>query len=528
MPGGLRHQAAEDLFFAIFILALVVARSWFRAYHEDLHLYDETLYLHHGLHAFERMPPADWAPLYAFWYGLWSKIVPDPIRLYYFNWSLLLATNLALVRLILRAVGMQRIPIILILAWFAFMDVHNIPPSVTSFSMVFAGFAVLGVLRAIRPARGLCVAACWFVLSAFVRPESLATALAILLATVYLAMRQRERWQETLFLSVLPILLFGLLLVGLGNPLKGYRPLIAFGQHYAINVHETRRPDVDPWKDWSLLTRPAFGSADSPWSAAQNNPEEFLWHVGRNVRSTAIQAVRQWSPDLEGQPTLAMVLAGLFAGLLITGWWRVVRSRKRVVVPSERIVALMWLTACVLGTTLLVSLIIYPRPHYLMASILPLLTLAGMGLAGKHPGRPLTMVIVAVALILIMPGEGILTPWWTRSWTRASEPVPPNLAMAQCLQTLPAPTTDRRVVFEYHFDTSTYARWQGKPRAVWQCKTFASCSTGAQVILLDAELRRYFTNHGDETLERFLQDPKAAGFRLFCEPGPDSTVFVRM
>ncbi len=56
---------------------------------------------------------------------------------------------------------------------------------------------------------------------------------------------------------------------------QGDRAFFAFGQHFALNVVESRQLVIDPWPVWDRFVREAFPHATTIPDALRENPSAF-------------------------------------------------------------------------------------------------------------------------------------------------------------------------------------------------------------------------------------------------------------
>src|SRR5258708_27418370 len=103
----------------------------------DIGMFDEGLYLYHGVTLLHGLPGADAAPLYAVWYFILSLLQPDRAALYYLNYKLMTVLPVLLLYLVLRRYKVGLIPATVI-AFFFLIESINLPvwPKVSHFSVI--------------------------------------------------------------------------------------------------------------------------------------------------------------------------------------------------------------------------------------------------------------------------------------------------------------------------------------------------------------------------------------------------------
>jgi hypothetical protein len=232
---------------------------------------------------------------------------------------------------------------------------------------------------------------------------------------------------------------------GLGSPKgKGDRAIAAFGQHYALNRNNAGARTENPWHHWELYVRDDFGDSKTLGEAWEANPRAFLWHVGTNVRTVPSVLRAAAAPHIDltllGYPhvtpqrspprhpqTEAITRWALLTVLAVGLFGAAVGLRRQLLGRDEGrgLVVLVFVLGLVAAPALASSLVIYPRFHYLLPTIVFGIGLAAGGL--RHfpvPERWAAMRVprpAAVALATALLATLTLTV--------------PNRASGWCLQT---------------------------------------------------------------------------------------------
>src|SRR4051812_33144649 len=95
------------------VVAMAVKLVWSVDTAHDLMLNDEAIQLERGFRLFHPgdpndprgLPPPEYGPVYSFWYAFLHLFERDPIRLYYLNYSCLVAMTSAALYALPRALG---------------------------------------------------------------------------------------------------------------------------------------------------------------------------------------------------------------------------------------------------------------------------------------------------------------------------------------------------------------------------------------------------------------------------------------
>jgi hypothetical protein len=200
---------------------------------------------------------------------------------------------------------------------------------------------------------------------------------------------------------------------------------VAFGQHYALGRNGWT-DSYSPWLRWEETVRQDFGTADTVAKAASANPAAFAAHVERNAALLLERFVGLFKPVLplgDGASYAVRVGLGLVlvAGLIL-GVWRLRAT------SQPRGVILLMVSCAVLAPSFVSSLIIHPRPHYLLSPLGPLAAFAAWGYGGlpsfraASVPRGLVAGVLCVAVLALLPGRGgaDVAPWWLRAYRERS------------------------------------------------------------------------------------------------------------
>ena len=409
----------------------------------DVGLDDETIYLdgarYLGIHF---LPLAESSPLYPRWYRLLTIFEPDPLHLYFLNW-LVLTTSLPLVLYALarRSGAPLWAASVAAMAWAGSSSILSWP-HVSMFATLVLGVGALATTFTEDARFSGAIAAATLSTAALARAELALPAIAfcafyIVYALVFALRRKnpcptRKRALIGAGIAIAAPFALRLLVGSTANPFAHGREFFAFGQHYALNIVESRRLPLDPWTNWFPIAREAFPKAESVAEAARENPHAFLWHVGRNVSNVrfAFEELLTPLPHL-GKLLEWMVIVPLGAVLLlgVVGCFRLRGSGSRL---------LRWipLAAAVACATAASMVLIYPRPHYALAlCYLLVAALAGAcgNLHGILPWAPPSsrlvhrgQIALVVALALFLTAAPTRRPGAAPSLLSAAVPPPPQ------------------------------------------------------------------------------------------------------
>jgi hypothetical protein len=487
----------------VYACVVALARALQRATTVDVEFDDESWYLNAGLDFMRSGPPtAEGSPLYALWYWIESRFVPDPISLYYANWGVLVCATLIALAAALRAVGAGRLGTFVVVSVFSGLSYFEVWPHVTLLSGALVLAAVAVAASQASAARGLSAAAALLAFAVFVRPELLVAFALCVVAAVVAAVRERQ-----LAVLVVPAVTIAVLCAAFGAPLGGSRSMLAFGQHYARNVATARGLDVDFWNEWERFVRADFGAASTPAAALRANWRAFAWHVGRNlvaVPTSAYVAISAPVRALLGTPLVAALAVGVARA--------VGRARR-----DPRALRLLVVGGAIAVSWAVSATIVAPRVHYAMASFVALVPLATSGLLGlRWPWAPPRPLVVVPATLLLVGCAG---------WVPTRGPLP-HVATVRLLRTVP-PSPARVAILEPDFGRGVYAGIRHTRLRQADCTPFGACleTRRPDVVVCDARLRAHYA--GDEGFRAFERSPGESGYREERVAGTDVRVYVR-
>ena len=297
---------------------------------------DESIYLASGVRMLvpgypndaRGLPSGSFGPLYSCWYFVLHLFEHDLTRLYFLNWSLLVALVCLAQYALQRALGGSVVFAMLttfLLATSRFFDVW---PYVAHFAALVVLVGATVAVRA-RSSRAFARCVLWTLLAgAFVRPElALAFVFAAVSALVVgaIAARRRTRWRS-LVVDVALVALPAAILGGVfGNPMGGTRAFYAWGQHYAVQEVMRHQLAQDPWLEWYSFVQRDFGSVNDLSSALRANPAAFLEHFWLDALASPHSIYEIFEPGLLLPPSVERVFPVLmfaFVALGVLGLWR--------------------------------------------------------------------------------------------------------------------------------------------------------------------------------------------------------------
>lgn len=449
MPTALGSRASKpdslDFIFFLISASLALWVGYVSRNIVDIGLYDESNYLHSGIEIAQgKLPEASGAPLYAFWYFGLNLLSGGPVSAYYLNYAILSAAITALIYLFLRV---YRIGKASSLAWsMVFMVSYaNIPvwPKVSNLALIFILFAAIASALFKSVGQRISIAIITTAIITYLRPEFAFGWIAAFLSGIYYLtqclLKSTRIPKGDLYIFLVSVALSLGLLASFGNPLQGSRSFIAFGQHYSLHYVRWNNLEINPWTNWNEIVAKSFGDANSIGSALRANPVAFFGHLVSNFTMFPRELGKLFIPwlaiaikgnilALKGVSIRLVGFASIGAILILylIGGWRfkpssfkqgLVRIYKDI---SSRMEALLFLVLFVLSIPLGISLLIYPRSHYLIM-LLPVVLLVcaiftddvigtRLAIARLARKRVATFLCIGFAIFIAVAIAGVTSP----------------------------------------------------------------------------------------------------------------------
>ena len=468
-------------------------------------------------------PSPDWAPLYSGWYGVWSFVVHDPIRLADVSWTALVVGITVLLYALARRLDQPPHVALVIAAAPLLTSFFHVEPYPGLLSLLI----LLGAARLALACRGdlerRSVLLGGMAFAGFVRPE---VAIGFVVGTFALGVWVTAKWRARTagVRPVVPALALGssaILFAVFGNPFGGDRSFFAFSQHYAFEVSRREHLSINPWVRYAEITTRDFGASTSIGAAARANPRGFSRHILHNVGELPgnvldLCSLRRSITTAASVPWLA-ASAVIIAVIAIALGVCIARTRR----ADDARRAVIELFVLVAVAALPGILIVFPRAHHLYAlcAIGWLLGASFVADEGRRRLRPravpsgLYAMGVAIAVWLLMP--------------TASRSVPGPMPMRKAAEALRVARLQPVRALELGVGYLAFAGHDGPILSGWADNEplpvlLRDRAVGIVVLgELNLQQRRFAS---DPDMQAFLGSPQEYGFcELYRDPG-----FVRV
>lgn len=561
-------------FLGIAFIALLVFKTGYSFQRVvDIAVSDEGRYLGQGVRLLELgFPSPQWAPLYALWYFLLSKLpfARDTVQLYYLSYSLLSFSVPVLLYIYLRRISVYPI-VALLTSWLYLVSYSNLGvwPYPTKFAALCLVVLLIVATFLPRSTHYTLLTIVLLVVS-FVRPEyAPAFVIAVLAGIGMVLVRTRQQgWpylKAALPKGILVAALTVTLVALMGDPLAGTRNLDAFSQHFSMNYVSWTGSSASPWVNNAAIMREVFGKVETISQVARNNPGAFGRHVFTNAvhyPGSLLEMVFKLhlSGQLRSEVAVNAVNLALGGLALLTVVASVVLNvqyrRKRISLEENktkppllpalhqpankehvRFVGLLFLFVSM--SAVASSLLIYPRYHYLQIQALLLLILgalfisntAGLYQAAGPAPRKTAVLLSTVGIVLLLITPSLAFGWMLGAPKQTRTDVKNTIFM---LRDMDIKTPVNFVTFggspTFSYDIYLGENYHKIPSTA-KAESFdeflkrlpINMVVWPEQLLFDARFQ------DDDQFKAFIEDPQSLGFLAFVVPESNGqrSVFVK-
>ncbi|HLP46334.1 MAG TPA: hypothetical protein VK469_10320, partial [Candidatus Kapabacteria bacterium] len=254
------NDKTKKILVEIFFVAIITAVC-FKLLHDiskvmDIQFADETAYLNRGVHFGWRSLFVDGFVYYA-WYKLLSLAVKDNVTLYYVNYCILFSLLPLLMYGLLRKMGRKHFSAAFFSIAILIANIHIIAwPFITRFAICIIFLTCLAIFAIKNEKSKYLAALCGLILLLYTRPEYVLSLILFSgVSIAYLVYRfVKSRQRVYAFLAIITLLL-SMFIVFIKNPAGEERSVVAFGQHYALNLHQEGKITINPNTNWQKIMK---------------------------------------------------------------------------------------------------------------------------------------------------------------------------------------------------------------------------------------------------------------------------------
>jgi hypothetical protein len=427
-----------DVALVLFVAGLGVKAAYGGWEIHDLDAADECCYMIVGLSVGKQgIPPVESSPIYILWDGLLGRLGVPATNIPFVSWAGLACLLPASLYILVRALGGGRLAALVaggLLPATTLIDIYPYPMHLATVVLAL-GTALAACFR--RAAPTAAVLGLTLLLATFTRPEFLYSLYLFVplagLGGAWMLWRRPESRRSVLISAVGFAAAAGLVLWVFGSPKgEGRRSLVAFGQHYALNRALAGARPENPWHQWRMYVRDDFGDAATLGDVWRANREAFLWHVKTNagnlpkhLREAAaprvdLRSLHEWHVFPSDQPpkhprTVSIARRGMLAALVFGLVGAVIGLRRQLTGREEggKLPVAVLMLGLVAAPAVAASLIVYPRFHYLIPTIVFAAALVAAGcrhlpVPSRLRGRLVSFIAIvgaAIGLALVVPNR---------------------------------------------------------------------------------------------------------------------------
>ncbi len=380
----------------------------------DILFYDESIYLHQGLNFNWGMIFKD-GFVYRLWYLLLSLIAGDAVNLYYVNYILLIWLNPFLIYFVLRKLQIERFYCSLFGLLFLISNVNVTSwPFITRFALALILGTLILMMRAQTMKSKFYIVLGGLFLLVYTRPEYILSWLLFsLIAVMYLIFRYLKTRKQVMLVAVMVTVICSGFIFIIKSPAQTRRSMMAFGQHYALNLYKQGKITINPNTNWKKILKEDFQTDDSLMSAFMSNPKAMVNHMIANVKVIPYQMMQHFFPFgiRTGfiKKALLVILCLLFVLQMVFVF--VKKWKQKSLWGEDKNEAIFDLISLIIMLPLLISIVfIYPREHYLLILMALICMLAAKHippLSDKMVPVPLKYAVMVIILFFI--------PWYATS-----------------------------------------------------------------------------------------------------------------
>ncbi|MCC6516059.1 MAG: hypothetical protein IT275_06850 [Chitinophagales bacterium] len=347
----------------------------------DISFDDEVKYMRYGLDMFAQIKN-DWGPTYNMWYKLLSVFEHRPIELYLLNYKIIILLTASTLFAFLYSYGISFIASM----WMALcMLVSNVNivnyPRISAFVVaLFLWCLIINKLFITSKSKQYILICFVLFVAAFARPELMLSFFLFLIFTMYY-IYQSKTFKATLVFSIPFIIIIWMLLDIVQLPANTYmgkdRIYGVFCQHYTLKYIYQNKLDYALFIDWIAFSKKQFPNCNTFLDIVKNHPLTVITGILTNAKIFLLVVLASLSEFLYPKflfyrkylEILSVVL------LIILPLFALIPKQKRQFfwsrVTPERELLLILLVFALPG--LVSAFVFFPRPHYLLFLLIPLL-----------------------------------------------------------------------------------------------------------------------------------------------------------
>ncbi|MFN8237255.1 MAG: hypothetical protein U0T77_03720 [Chitinophagales bacterium] len=396
------------------LLLLVIGIKWSigLSRHMDILFGDEAEYMRNGLDLFHVIRN-DWGPAYNIWYKFLSFFFSDTIQLYYANYII---GGIAVAVLLFIALSSLRIHYLtaLYISFCFFVSSVNINtwPRVSHFVLLMVLGSIIFISKLNSAAKKCLTFSILLYICSYARPDLFIAFLVVLSLSVFFMYREKENLKSFLpyLLVLLLAVLFFQLIFGFPSPTyKGglNRLYSAFCQHYTMNYKYRTGAHFDAVTEWIEFCKSKFPDCLSITDVIKKHPGEFAANLFFNIRhyllllfTTSLSFIFP-TGIFTGKKAMLVAIILFLSAFGVISFHKEKRSHFIHLLNQHK---LLLFFLFVFGLPSIgMSIIIFPRPHYILLHSLLLVFILALVLQSIfHTVRFNYRLSVGIGLLLLL------------------------------------------------------------------------------------------------------------------------------
>lgn len=337
---------------------------------------DDSHYMQFGF----RLPNKiyrDFGPIYSAWFKLLKVVLREPFVIYFTSFMIITCATPIALFVFLRGLKMERIIAFMLALFFLCSDINlcfNAWPKISHFTIFFVFLVAWASNYVHRTTTKLILATIFIFVSAYIRPEyMLSFGMLTFLTFGWIIAKEKFKISNVeKGLLVLSIFIFVFFYFMPGLPLSDERrTALAFQQHFAWNYqHWFNLPDAN-WFNYRETTAKYFGDASSIVGFLKANPEWFFKHVFFNISNYFILIYEKIGSIFLSKPIFGLPFWTGWLLFIVVLMYKIITISFKIYLQQvlsffTKHLTLFFILCAITIPSLISSIIIYPREHYLV------------------------------------------------------------------------------------------------------------------------------------------------------------------
>jgi hypothetical protein len=394
----------------------------------DIPLSDEAFYIYRGLTlSLSDLHMSDWGILYSAWYRLLSWLVSDPVQLFYLNFKITSLLPPVIFYFLLRKNNVKPVSSLLV-SWMIMISLGNLMtiPRVSHIGLIVLMIPFLFINPRKKLLQSGWILMVFMLIASYIRPEFM---LGVILTFIYMSYHTIRKfklynisfliqgWFSVILIVILCAYFFRLPWI-MDQTNRGF---YAICQHFFLNYASWNHTQSNSWYLTPEIIKKVFGNADSGIGLFTANPLLMMKHMLYNVIHLFEFAFgitflhnKLILPD---STRLMMYIESVLVFISLLGWLIVTYIKNKALVKNNFLQNKNLFLFFVFTTlpVLIISIVIYPRWHYLIFVVYFSLAFISVFLLSNNEKYNDKKTLLLAGFILFALTRTFSTAWYDTS-----------------------------------------------------------------------------------------------------------------